>query len=172
MPVPTAAQRVANLPTGQAVTELLALDEAGAASIINRCDDLDGGRLLSAIAAKDSVRARKILDMVTTDRAGQFLDQMSPVAAAAALSRPPAAGAAGILEGADTPTVVEALTEMSPGSAASVVLEMHDGRAVEVLDAAAVRTAANILLRLPAARRQVLLDGLSSAFRAAVIRHL
>src|SRR6185312_15989602 len=88
MPVLEAAKIVSDWPTDRAVTDLIALAETPAARIINRCEDPVAGKLLSGIAAGEPARVRKILEMVTTERAGRLLDHMSSLAAASALSLP------------------------------------------------------------------------------------
>jgi tRNA A-37 threonylcarbamoyl transferase component Bud32/flagellar motility protein MotE (MotC chaperone) len=166
LPVRDAAEVVADWPADKAARELVALGETEAANIVNRCDDPVGGKLLSAIAADHPARARKILEMVTVDRAGLLLDHMSSVAAASALSLPPSATAVRVLGRADTPTVVGALSEMPPHSAASVVLAMDEPRAVEVLGHATPATVAAILRNVSlAGRGQALLDRLPGRFR-------
>lgn len=160
----SAARESARLPTDQAVSKLLSADAADAANIVNRCDDPDGGRLLSAMAAQDRVRVRKILEMVTKDRAGQLLDHMSSIAAAAVLSLHPAEGAVRIMGRSDHHTVVEALSEMDPDRAASVVLSMEEGWAAEVLRQAAPAKVASILRNVPPGRRDALLSRLPVRF--------
>ena len=77
MPALDAAKIVSDWPTDRAVTDLLTLGGTAAAGIINRCEDAVAGKLLSGIAAGKPARARKILEMVTTERAGRLLDHMS-----------------------------------------------------------------------------------------------
>jgi|SRR5450756_589041 len=173
LPLVNAAKEIARLPTEQAVVRLLALGEPDAANIINRCDDPDAGRLLSAIATDDRVRARKILEMVTINRAGQLLDDMSSIAAAAVLALKPTDGAVRIMVRCDDQTIVEALSEMDPDRAAEVVLTMGEGRAVAVLRQAAPLKVARVVRYIaPHDRRQVLLNQLPERFRAAVTRLL
>jgi hypothetical protein len=173
VPVSSAAKTVAKLPTEQGVGQLLAVDTAEAAGIINCCDDADGGRLLSGIAAVGPARGRGILEMVNKDRAGLLLDHMSSVAAAGVLAVQPATGAVRIMDQSDKLTVVGALSEMDPDSAARIVLAMDEGRAVEVLRQAAPVKVAPILRRVSsAARRQALLSRLPEPFRVVVARLL
>ena len=68
MPALDAAKIVSDWPTDRAVTDLLTLGETAATGIINRCADPVAGKLLSGIAAGKPGRARKILEMVTTER--------------------------------------------------------------------------------------------------------
>jgi len=166
-------------PTLAPYSALPALDVASAANLVNRSDDTDGGRLLSAIASADPAQGREILEMFTLERAGRLLDQMSPLAAAAAMSRPPTDEAVLILDRADTRTIVEALSEMPPDIAASLLLEMDaghgvaaPGRAVEVLGGTAVATAAAILTKIAQPRRKSLLARLPPGFSALISQRL
>jgi tRNA A-37 threonylcarbamoyl transferase component Bud32/flagellar motility protein MotE (MotC chaperone) len=165
MPVLTAAKVVAEWPTERAAAGLLALGVTEAANIVNQCEDPVSGRLLSAIAADRPDRARKILEMVTTERAGQLVDHMSSVASAAALSVPPPGRAARILDRADIPTVVGTLSELPARAAAAIVLAMDDSRAVEVLGRASPATVTAILGNVPTAARDALLGRLPKRFR-------
>lgn len=165
MPVLNAAKVVAEWPTERAATALLTLGETDAANIVNQCEDPVSGRLLSAIAADQPDRARRILEMVTTERAGQLVDHMSSVASAAALSVPPPVKAARILDRADIPTVVGTLSELPPRAAASIVLAMDEPRAIEVLGRASPTTVAAILGNVPPADRHALLRRLPKRFR-------
>jgi Mg/Co/Ni transporter MgtE len=165
MPVLNAAKVVAEWPTERAAAGLLALGATEAANIVNQCEDPVSGRLLSAIAADRPDRARKILEMVTTERAGQLVDHMSSVASAAALSVPPPARAARILDRADIPTVVGTLSELPARAAAAIVLAMDDSRAVEVLGRASPATVTAILGNVPPAARDALLSKLPKRFR-------
>jgi tRNA A-37 threonylcarbamoyl transferase component Bud32 len=169
-----AARMVVGWPADRAAAELLALDPIEAARILNQCVGPVGGAALSAIAAAQPRRARKILEIVMVDRAGRLLDHMSSVSAAAALTLPPAKGAALRLAEADTSTVVGVLTEMPAEGAAPLVQAMDEARAVDVLgampDPAAV---AAILLHVrPALRGQTLLGRLPDPFRALVGKHM
>lgn len=185
LPVLTQAQVVASMPTDKAADELLALSKHDAARIINRCDDALGGNLLSAIAVpgepsagdRDTgerpATARKILQMLPKDRRGPLLDHMSSVALAAVLALQPTEEIMGIVDRADTVTVVGALSEMPPVRAASLVLAMDAGRAAEVLRQAAPARVADILRSVsPASRRQELLSRLPERSRASVLRYL
>jgi len=167
-----AAKIVSDWPTDRAVTELLTLGGTAAAGIINRCDDPVAGKLLSGIAATSSTRVRKILDMVTTERAGRLLDHMSSLAAASALSLPTPTGAVRMLGQADDLTAAGVLLEMSPANAAGLILAMDGERAVKLLGQAAPVTVADILRNAPGDRRRVLLGELPAPFRALVVRHL
>jgi hypothetical protein len=143
-----------------------------AAGIINRCADPVAGKLLSGIAAGNPARARKILEMVTTERAARLLDQMSSLAAASALSLPTPTGAVRMLGQADDLTAAGVLLEMSAPSAAGLVTAMDADRAVKLLGQAAPVTVAGILRNVPAERRRLLLSRLSEPFRSLVARHL
>jgi tRNA A-37 threonylcarbamoyl transferase component Bud32 len=172
----SAARIIASWPADRAAAALLALDSTEAAKDINLCADPVGGAVLSAIAVASGqpARTRKILEIVTADRAGRLLDHMTSAAAAAALALPTVAAAIGRLAEADTSTAVGALAEMDPRRAALLVQEMDETRAVEVLgrmpDPA---TVAGIMLHVfPAIRRQALLNRLSAPFRALVIKHM
>jgi flagellar motility protein MotE (MotC chaperone) len=166
MPVLNAAKVVADWPTERAAAALLGLGATEAANIVNQCEEPVSGRLLSAIAADHPEHARRILEMVTTERAGQLVDHMSSVASAAALSVPPSGKAARILDRADLPTVVGTLSEMPPRGAAAIVLALDEPRAVEVLGRAAPATVAAILGNVPAAGRDALLSRLPKRFRS------
>lgn len=173
MPALSAVAVISRWPADRAAGELIALSEKDAAKIINGCDDTLGGKLLTAIAAERPARARKILEMVLSGRAGHLLDHMSSVAAAATLSLPEAADAGHILDRADTRTVVGALSEMSPGRASSIVEAMDVVRAGEVLGQTAIVKAAAILRNVsPASHRQVLLKRLPEPSRTLVARQL
>ena len=83
--------------------------------------------------------------MVTTERAARLLDQMSSLAAAAALSLPTPTGAVRMLGQADDLTAAGVLLEMSAPSAAGLVRAMDAERAVRLLGQAAPVTVAGIL---------------------------
>jgi tRNA A-37 threonylcarbamoyl transferase component Bud32 len=172
MPALDAAKIVSDWPTDRAVTDLLTLGETAAAGIINRCADPVAGKLLSGIAAGKPARARKILEMVTTERAARLLDQMSSLAAASALSLPTPTGAVRMLGHADDLTAAGVLLEMSAPSAAGLVVAMDAERAVKLLGQAAPVTVAGILRNVPADRRRLLLNRLPEPFRSLVARHL
>jgi tRNA A-37 threonylcarbamoyl transferase component Bud32/flagellar motility protein MotE (MotC chaperone) len=172
IPAQDAAKIVSDWPTDRAVTDLLTLGETAAAGIINRCADQVAGKLLSGIAADKPARARKILEMVTTERAGRLLDQMSSLAAAAALSLPTPTGAVRMLGQADDLTAAGVLLEMSAPSAAGLVKAMDAERAVRLLGQAAPVTVADILRNVPTDRRRLLLSQLPEPFRSLVVRRL
>jgi Protein kinase domain/MgtE intracellular N domain len=172
MPALDAAKIVSDWPTDRAVTDLLSLGETAAAAIINRCADPVAGKLLSGIAAGQPARARKILEMVTTERAGRLLDQMSSLAAASALSLPSPTGAVRMLGHADDLTAAGVLLEMSAPSAAGLITAMDAERAAKLLGQAAPVTAAAILRNVPGDRRRLLLNELTEPFRALVARDL
>ena len=172
MPALDAAKIVSDWPTDRAVTDLLTLGETAAAGIINRCADPVAGKLLSGIAAGKPARARKILEMVTTERAGRLLDQMSSLAAASALSLPTPTGAVRMLGQADDLTAVGVLLEMSAPSAAGLIVALDAERAVKLLGQAAPVTVAGILRNVPGDRRRLLVNQLPEPFRSLVGRHL
>jgi len=167
-----AAKIISDWPTDRAVTDLIILGETAAARIISRCDDPVAGKLLSGIAADDPARVRKILEMVTTERAGRLLDHMSSLAAAAALSLPTPTGAVRVLGQADDLTVTGVLLELSAPSAAGLVMAMNTERAVKLLGHAAPVAVAGILRNVPTDRRQVVLRSLPQPFRSLVAGHL
>jgi serine/threonine protein kinase len=172
MPALNAAKIIAGWSTDHAVVDLLALDETESAKIVNRCADPVAGKLLSAIAATQPGRARKILEMVTVDRAGRLLDHMSSAAAAATLALPQAAGAVRILARADNTTIVGAFAEMSHPAAARLIETMDTGRAVELLSQGAPVTVAGILRNVaPRDEGQALLSRLPSPLRDQVAGH-
>lgn len=174
LPVETAAKIIAGWPTDRAVADLLAMEENGAANIINRCGDADAGRLLSAIATEQPALARKFLEMVTANRRGRLLNHMSSPAAASVLVLPPLAGAVRALARAHDITVVGALSEMTSASAASLVTAIADedeDRVVAVLGHAAPATVAGILKHvIPSTRSQRLLGQLPVRFQQLVAR--
>jgi Mg/Co/Ni transporter MgtE len=172
MPALDAAKIVSDWPTDRAVTDLVSLGETAAARIINRCDDPVAGKLLSGIAASSPARVRKILEMVTTERAGRLLDHMSSLAAASALSFPTPTGAVRVLGQADDLTATGVLLEMNAPSAAGLVMVMDTERAVRLLGQSAPVTGADILRNVPGDRREVLLRSLPQPFRSLVARHL
>lgn len=172
MPALEAAKIVSDWPTDRAVTDLIALAETPAARIINQCADPVAGKLLSGIAAGEPARVRKILEMVTTERAGRLLDHMSSLAAASALSLPTPTGAVRVLGQADDLTATGVLLEMKAPSAAGLMMVMDTERAAKLLGQAAPVTVADILRNVPSGRRQALLSGLPEPFRALVARHL
>jgi tRNA A-37 threonylcarbamoyl transferase component Bud32 len=172
IPAQDAAKIVSDWPTDRAVTDLLTLGETAAAGIIHRCADPVAGKLLSGIAADNPARARKILEMVTTERAARLLDQMSSLAAASALSLPTPTGAVRMLGHADDLTAAGVLLEMSAPSAAGLIVAMDAERAVKLLGQAAPVTVAGILRNVPADRRRLLLNRLSEPFRSLVLRRL
>ncbi len=172
MPALDAAKIVSDWPTDRAVTDLLVLGETVAAGIINRCDDLVAGKLLSGIAADQPARARKILEMVTTERAGRLLDHMSSLAAASALALSTPTGAVRMLGQADDLTAAGVLIEMPAQHAAGLITAMDSERAVKLLGQAAPVTVAGILRRVPEDRRGALLSQLTEPFRSLVSRRL
>jgi hypothetical protein len=172
MPALEAAKIVSDWPTDRAVTDLIALAETPAARIINRCADPVAGKLLSGIAVGEPARVRKILEMVTTERAGRLLDHMSSLAAASALSLPTPTGAVRVLGQADDLTATGVLLEMKAPSAAGLMMVMDTERAAKLLGQAAPVTVADILRNVPSGRRQALLSRLPDPFRSLVARHL
>jgi hypothetical protein len=172
VPALTAAKIVSDWPTDRAVTDLLALDEKAAAGIINRCGDPVAGKLLSGIAADEPATVRKILEMVTTERAGRLLDHMSSLAAAAALSLATPTGAVRVLAQADDLTATGVLLEMRAPTAAGLIMAMDTERGVKLLGHAAPATVADILRNVPASRRQALLKKLPEPSRSLVAKHL
>jgi len=172
VPALTAAKIVSDWPTDRAVTDLLALDEKAAAGVINRCDDPVAGKLLTGIAADEPATARKILEMVTTERAGRLLDHMSSLAAAAALSLATPTGAVRVLAQADDLTATGVLLEMRAPTAAGLLMAMDAERGVKLLGHAAPATVAGILRNVPASRRQALLKKLPEPSRSLVAKHL
>jgi protein kinase-like protein len=172
MPVLEAAKIVSDWPTDRAVTDLIALAETPAARIINQCADPVAGKLLSGIAAGEPARVRKILEMVTTERAGRLLDHMSSLAAASALSLPTPTGAVRVLGQADDLTATGVLLEMKAPSAAGLMMVMDTERAAKLLGQAAPVTVADILRNVPSGRRHALLSRLPEPFRSLVARHL
>jgi flagellar motility protein MotE (MotC chaperone) len=172
MPAQDAAKIVSDWPTERAVTDLLTLAETTVARIINRCADPVAGKLLSGIAADQPARVRKILEMVTTERAGRLLDHMSSLAAASALSLPTPTGAVRVLGQADDLTATGVLLEMSAPSAAGLVMVMDTERAVKLLGHAAPVTVAAVLRNVPRDRREAVLSRLPQLFRSLVARHL
>jgi eukaryotic-like serine/threonine-protein kinase len=172
MPVLDAAKIISDWPTDRAVTDLLTLGGTQAAKIINRCEDPVAGKLLTGIAADDPARARKVLEMVTTERAGRLIDHMSSLAAASALSLPTPTGAVRVLGQADDLTVAGVLLEMEASSAAGLIMAMDTERGAKLLGQAAPVTVADILRNLPALRRKALMNRLAEPFRSLVARHL
>jgi hypothetical protein len=170
LPALTQAQIVADMPTDKAASELLALSRHDAAKIINRCDDALGGNLLSIIAvpgrppagaekpAEEPTTARKILQMLPTDRRGALIDHMNSIALAAVLALPAAEDTVRIVDRADIATVVGALYEMPASRAAPLVLAMDTNRAAEVLRRVGPARAADILRSIssPSQRQQLL----------------
>jgi serine/threonine protein kinase/flagellar motility protein MotE (MotC chaperone) len=172
MPALDAAKIISDWPTDRAVTDLLTLGGTQAAKIINRCEDPVAGKLLTGIAADDPARARKVLEMVTTERAGRLIDHMSSLAAASALSLPTSTGAVRVLGQADDLTVAGVLLEMEASSAARLIMAMDTERGAKLLGQAAPVTVADILRNLPALRRTALMNRLAEPFRSLVARHL
>jgi eukaryotic-like serine/threonine-protein kinase len=172
MPALDAAKIICDWPTGRAVTDLLTLGGTAAAAIINRCDDPVAGKLLSGIAAEKPARARKILEMVTTERAGRLLDHMSSLAAASALSLPSSTGAVRVLAHTEDLTAAGVLLEMTAQHASGLIVAMDSERAVRLLGQAAPVTVAGILRNVPGNRRHVLLNQFPEPFRSLVARHL
>jgi Mg/Co/Ni transporter MgtE len=172
MPALDAAKIISDWPTDRAVTDLLTLGGTQAAKIINRCEDPVAGKLLTGIAADDPARARKVLEMVTTERAGRLIDHMSSLAAASALSLPTSTGAVRVLGQADDLTVAGVLLEMEASSAAGLIMAMDTERGAKLLGQAAPVTVADILRNLPALRRTALMNRLAEPFRSLVARHL
>jgi hypothetical protein len=173
-PAQDAARIVSGWPTDRAAAELLAVDRSTAANIIHRCADPVAGQLLSAIAVSRPDLAWAFLDMVPLRRAGLLLDEMSSLAAAAALAVPAARAALKVLAGGDERTVVGALAHLAAPNAGAVVTLMDDDqRVVRLL----VRTAnpvvvAGILRHVPPSRRQALLRLLPPGFRDLVQQYL
>ena len=173
-PAQDAARIVTDWPVDRAAAELLALDRAKAASILNLCADQVAGKLLTAIAVSRADLAWSFLDMVPLKRAGLLLDEMSSLAAAVALAVPQARAALKVLARADELTVVGALANLAAPNAGAVVALMDDDqRVVRLL----VRTAnpvvvAGILRHVPPSRRQALLPLLPAGFRDLVVQYL
>ena len=165
---------VADVPTDKAVTELLALTERDAASIINRCNVAVGANLLSAIAIPEGRAdiAWRLLQMLLPDRQGRLLDYMSSTAAAALLALPSAEEAIPIVKRSDIRTVVGALSEMDSGRAARLVMAMDVNRATEVLRQTSPKRIADILRNVSPDNRRQLLNGLPENFRASALRYL
>lgn len=173
-PVQDAARMVSDWPTDRAVTDLLVLDRSTAANILSRCADPVAGKLLSAIAVSRPDLAWAFLDMVPLKRAALLLDEMSALAASAALAVPPARAALKVLAGAEELTNVGALSHMAAPKAGAVVALMDDDKGVVRL---LVRTAnpvtvAGILRYVPPSRRQALLPMLPAGFRDLVVQYL
>jgi hypothetical protein len=186
LPELTQAQVVADMPTDRAADELLALAKQEAARIINRCDDVLGGNLLSAIVVpgprpaddqdddqQKPATVRKILQMLPPNRRGPLIDHMSSIALAAVLALPPAGDIVRIIDRADAVTVVGAISEMPADKAAPLVTAMDVTRATEVLRQVGPARAADILRNIsPVSRRQQLLARLPDRFQASVARYL
>jgi hypothetical protein len=173
LPVLTQADVVANMPTDRAAGELLELAHQDAARVINRCDDVLGGNLLSAIAILEAATARKILQMLLPDRQGPLADHMSSIALAAVLAIPPSEEAVRIVDHADLATVVGAVAEMPPVQAAPLVLAMDAGRCTDVLRRIAPERVADIMRNVfSASLRNDLVTRLPEQLRNAVRRHL
>lgn len=172
MPTVDAAKMVSDWPADHAAADLLKLGETQAAQIINQCDDPVAGKLLSAIAIEQPAQGRKILEMLTTERAGRLLDHMSSIASAPVLSLPPLTGALHVLAHAADPTVVAILLKMNASSAAALVKAMDTERTVRLLAQAPPAAAANLLRSLPPVRRQDLMSRLPQEFCSLVAHHL
>jgi hypothetical protein len=173
LPVLTQADVVANLPTDRAAGELVELTYQDAARVINRCDDVLGGNLLSAIAINEAVTARKILQMLLPSRQGPLADHMSSIALAAVLAIPPSEEAVRIVDHAELATLVGAVAEMPPVQAAPVVLALDVGRCADVLRRIAPERVADIMRNVfSASLRNELVDRLPEHLRNAVRRHL
>jgi serine/threonine protein kinase len=175
LPVPDAARIVSDSSNDHAVADLLALPQERAASIINRCPEPAGGRLLGAIAAQHPGTAWKFLHILPKDRAGRLLDHMSSLAAAAVLSVPPARDKLDVLGKADPLTVVGALAEMAAERAAALVMAMdEEERGAQLLFQTANPVIVAAILRqvTPKARAQSLLALLPAEFRGLVITYL
>jgi hypothetical protein len=151
-PAVEAARIIAGLTPGQAVTELLALEDEEAARILLECD----GAL-----------------------AGQLLDSMTPAAAAAALALPPARVAARVLARAGDPAVGAVLSELSrtrPDGGAPLFLALYDlqaGRAARVLATLEPAVLARLLRNVsPPDRREGLLGRLPLQLRPLAEKRL
>lgn len=158
-----AAKMVSDWPADRAAINLLTLGETQAAQIINRCDDLIAGKLLSAVAGDQPTQARRILEMLTVERACRLLDHMSSTASASALSLPPSTGAVQILAHANEVTVVGTLSEMQSSNAANLLMAMDTDRAVRLLAQTSPAAVANILRNVLPDPRQDLMRRLSEA---------
>jgi Mg/Co/Ni transporter MgtE len=173
LPVLAQADVVANMPTDKAAGELLELTNQDAARVINRCDDVLGGNLLSAIAIPESATARKILQMLLPGRQGPLADHMSSIALAAVLAIPPSEEAVRLVDHADLATVVGAVAEMPPVQAATFVVAMDAGRCTDVLRRIAPERVADIMRSVfSASLRNELVGRLPEHLRNAVRRHL
>jgi hypothetical protein len=173
LPVLAQADVVANMPTDKAAGELLELTSQDAARVINRCDDVLGGNLLSAIAIPESATARKILQMLLPGRQGPLADHMSSIALAAVLATPPSEEAVRLVDHADLATVVGAVAEMPPVQAAPFVVAMDAGRCTDVLRRIAPERVADIMRSVfSASLRNELVGRLPEHLRNAVRRHL
>jgi serine/threonine protein kinase len=175
LPVHDAARIVSDPANDHAVADLLALPQERAASIINRCPESAGGRLLGAIAAQQPSVAWKFLHILPKDRAGLLLDRMSSLAAAAVLSVPPAKDKLDVLSKADPVTVVGALTEMEAVRAAALIMAVDDEmRAAQLLFRTGNPAIVAAILRqvTPRARVDQVIDRLPAEFRSLVIDYL
>ena len=172
MPALDAARIVSGAATDSAVGALLTMTETEAARIINRCPYNVAGKLVGAMAADQPARAAKILDMIAADQAGRILDRMSPGDAASVLVALSPAGAVRILRGADTLTVVGALTEMPPRSTGQVITAMDEARAADVLGRVPPVAVAAIVNLVSGELRGRLLQRFPADFRDLVRRYL
>ena len=171
--VTDAVRAVSDPANATAAADLLGLDRERAATIINRCPDQAAGRLLSEVATGQPAEAWRLLDMIPPDRAGRLLGHMSSLGCAAVLAAAPPRVALGLLARTDELTVVSALPEMAPASAASLVTGMSDDERVAQLLLATANpvTVAGILRHVgPADRGRSLLARLPAEFRALVVR--
>lgn len=173
MPPVQAAQLIAGWSADRAAAELLMVEPTAAAKIMNQSAVRFAGEVLSSMTASQPNQGRKILEIVTADRAGGLLDHMTAAAAADVLALPPTAGAAGLLAEAEAATAIGALAEMPADRAAPLVLAIGETSAVHLLrmmpDPA---TVAGILAHVSATTRQALLNRLPAPFRALVVKHL
>jgi hypothetical protein len=160
---------------------------AGEAASPGEADEAGGAGDKAAL--ERSATARKILQMLPPDRQGPLLDHMSSVALAAMLTPPRAdvrvqprtadtaasvdQAVLAIVGRADIATVVGAVSEMAPASAAPLVLAMSPDRASDVLRRTAPARVADIIRCVcPASRGQQLLSRLPERTRASVLRYL
>jgi eukaryotic-like serine/threonine-protein kinase len=172
MPTTDAAEIISGAATDSAVAALLAMEEADAARIINRCPHNVAGKLLGAMAADQPARVGKILDTVPAGRAGRMLDRLSSTDAASILAAMPPTGAVRILREADSLTAVDALPEMPPRSAGAVVMAMDEELAADVLGRVAPANVAAILNLVSGELRNRLQQRFPVDFRNLVRRYL
>jgi tRNA A-37 threonylcarbamoyl transferase component Bud32/flagellar motility protein MotE (MotC chaperone) len=172
MPTADAVAIVSGASTDDGVGMLVQLPEPSAARILDRCTNHVAGELIGGMAGTQPQRAAKILQIVSSGRAGRVLDYVSDRVAASILTVMPAGDAARILRECDIRTAGGALAQAPPRNAGQIVKAMDGKRAVDVLSNVAPVQVAAILIVVSEELRRTLLQRFTPSFRTLVRRFM